>query len=61
MGQACSNAYIQIILEHRNKPVQEQLTPAEEIKFRWPVIIVNIIFVVTVQPEAGRRYYLSLH
>jgi hypothetical protein len=61
MAQAGSNAYIQIILVQRTTPVQTPFTPDEEMKFRWPVTLVNIAFVVTVQPGAGRCYYLSFH
>jgi hypothetical protein len=42
MAQAGSSAYIQIILVERTKPVQTPFTPAEEMKFRWPIALVNI-------------------
>jgi len=44
---------IQIILLQRTKPVQTPFTPAEEMRFHWPVNLVDIIFVVTVQLELG--------
>jgi hypothetical protein len=48
MAQAGSSAHLQIILVQRTKPVQTPFTPAEEMKFRWPVTLLNIVFVVTV-------------